>query len=81
VGPRGLGAGDAAAGAALDGAAPRGAARAAAAAAGRAAAQRRQLARLRREARAPIRTLPFVFAERLGAAHVDAFADRLRRAH
>jgi hypothetical protein len=51
------------------------------AAAGRVRAQQLQLARLRREAAAPVVTLPFVFAEALGGAHIDAFAGRLDRAH
>jgi hypothetical protein len=39
--------------------------------------QQRQLARLRREALAPIQTLPFVFAADLGIADVEAFSTRL----
>jgi hypothetical protein len=51
------------------------------AAAGRVGAQQQQLARLRRAAVAPVVTLPFVFAEALGGAHIDAFSARLDRAH
>jgi hypothetical protein len=51
--------------------------RAANAAAGRVRAQQAQLARLRREAAAPIRTLPFVFADRLATEQIRAFSTRL----
>jgi anion-transporting ArsA/GET3 family ATPase len=51
--------------------------RAAAASAGRVRAQQAQLSRLRREAAAPVRTLPFLFTERLGREQVAAFGQRL----
>jgi hypothetical protein len=44
-------------------------------------AQQAQLSRLRREAVAPVQTLPFVFAERLGSAQISAFSTRLERGH
>jgi hypothetical protein len=79
--PRRLGAREAAAIAALDGAVGPRTRRVAGAAAGRVRAQQLQLARLRREAAAPVVTLPFVFAERLDGGHVAALAGRLDRAH
>jgi anion-transporting ArsA/GET3 family ATPase len=63
--------------AAADGAlraAPR---RAAEAATGRVRAQQGQLARLRREAGAPVLTLPFVFSAALGGEHIRALSARL----
>ena len=75
--PKRLGAREAAALAARDGALPSRVQRAAAAAAGRVKAQQSQLQRLRREALAPIHTLPFVFADRLGSAQIQAFSRRL----
>jgi anion-transporting ArsA/GET3 family ATPase len=48
-----------------------------AAATGRVREQQAQLARLRREAPMPVRTLPFVFAQALAAQHIDALAARL----
>jgi hypothetical protein len=54
--------------------------RAAAAAVGRVREQQTQLARLRREARAPVLTLPFVFAAHLDAQHIEALGARLAAA-
>jgi hypothetical protein len=81
VWPRRLAAHEAAAIAGRDGTVSRRLQRAAAAAAGRVRDQQAQLHRLRREAHAPIRTLPFVFAERLGTEHIRAFSARLERDH
>jgi hypothetical protein len=77
VWPRRLGAREAAAIAALDGAVRPRTRRVANAAAGRVRAQQLQLARLRREAAAPVLTLPFVFADRLDSKHIGAFSGRL----
>lgn len=63
--------------AALDGAVPAGARRAVLSSYERVREQQGQLARLRRHAVAPVRTLPFVFAEDLGAEQIRAFAARL----
>jgi anion-transporting ArsA/GET3 family ATPase len=52
-----------------------------AAAIGRVREQQAQLARLRREAPMPVRTLPFVFAAALDAEHIDALAARLSADH
>lgn len=81
VWPRRLAGREAAAIAARDGAVGLRTRRVAAASAGRVRAQQSQLARLRREASAPIRTLPFVFAERLGLEQIRAFSERLERPH
>jgi hypothetical protein len=81
VWPRRIGAREAAAIAGRDGALSVRSRRAAAASAGRVRVQQSQLARLRREASAPVRTLPFVFAERLGSEQISAFSERLERAH
>jgi anion-transporting ArsA/GET3 family ATPase len=81
VWPRRLAAHEAAAIAGRDGTVSRRLQRAAAAAAGRVRDQQAQLHRLRRDAHAPIRTLPFVFAERLGTEHIRAFSARLERDH
>jgi hypothetical protein len=54
--------------------------RAAAAAVGRVREQQAQLTRLRRDARAPVLTLPFVFAPRLDAQHIEALGARLAAA-
>jgi anion-transporting ArsA/GET3 family ATPase len=81
VWPRRLAARDAAAIAARDGAVGSRVQRAAAAATGRVRAQRFQLQRLRRDAKTPVQTLPFVFADRLGSEQIRAFAARLERGH
>jgi hypothetical protein len=81
VWPRRLGARETATMAMRDGAVDARVRRAAAAAAGRVRAQQTQLQRLRREARTPVQTLPFVFAERLGLEQISAFSARLDRGH
>jgi anion-transporting ArsA/GET3 family ATPase len=81
VWPRRLAASETASIAARDGAVGARTRRVAAASAGRVRAQQSQLARLRREAVAPVRTLPFVFAERLGIEQIRAFSERLERPH
>ena len=48
---------------------------------GRVRTQQGQLARLRREAVAAVRTLPFVFADSLGSEELRAFSTRLAEAH
>jgi anion-transporting ArsA/GET3 family ATPase len=68
---------DADAVAALDGAVPAGTRRAVLASHERVREQQSQLARLRRHAVAPIRTLPFVFTEQLRAEQIRAFSARL----
>jgi anion-transporting ArsA/GET3 family ATPase len=75
--PKRIARADADAVAALDGAVPAGTRRAVLASYERVREQQGQLARLRRRAVAPIRTLPFVFAEHLGPKHIRAFAARL----
>jgi anion-transporting ArsA/GET3 family ATPase len=80
VWPRRIGAREAARVAAADGAVPAPVAHAARAAAERVRTQQRQLSRLRREALAPVHTLPFVFAERLAAEQISAFSARLAAA-
>jgi hypothetical protein len=65
---------------ALRAAPPAGAVRAALLAHARARAQRAQLARLRRHARAPVLTLPFVSAALLDAARVEPLVRALERA-
>jgi anion-transporting ArsA/GET3 family ATPase len=80
VWPRRVTAPDLARLAAADGAVPGAAAHAARAAAARVRTQQAQLARLRREARAPVQPLPFVFAEHLGLEDVRRFSERLARA-
>lgn len=60
-----------------DGRAPPTAIHAARTAAARAAAQRTHIARLRRDAAAPVHQLPFVFGEQLGLEDVRALASRL----
>jgi anion-transporting ArsA/GET3 family ATPase len=77
VWPRRIGARDAARVAAADGALPPAAQHAARAACERVRTQQRQLARLRRDALAPVHTLPFAFVERLGSAQIHAFSARL----
>ena len=57
--------------------APRAAARAALSEFGRAKSQRAQLARLRRRAQAPVKTLPFLFEPELGVEAAGALARRL----
>ena len=77
VWPRRLAAREAAS---LDGTLGGRARRAALASAGRVREQQSQLARLRREAVAPVRTLPFVFTDRLGHRDVAGLSGRLERA-
>jgi Anion-transporting ATPase len=77
VWPRRVSGREAAAVAARDGAVAPGARRAVEASAGRVRTQQAQLSRLRRTAVAPVRTLPFVFAERLGAEQIRRFSTRL----
>jgi anion-transporting ArsA/GET3 family ATPase len=78
--PKRISRADADAVAALDGAVPAGTRRAVLASYERVREQQAQLARLRRHAVAPIRTLPFVFAEHLGPEHIRAFSARLSEA-
>ena len=66
--------------AAADGRVPAPAAHAARAAAARVRTQQAQLARLRREAQAPVHPLPFVFTRHLGLEDVRALSERLARA-
>lgn len=63
--------------AATENGAMRAAARAALSEQGRARSQRAQLARLRRRAKAPVRTLPFLFEPELGVEAARALARRL----
>ena len=77
VWPRRLTTGDLAKVDAANGALDHGARRAVAAAAGRVRTQQGQLARLCREAAAPVATLPFVFNAGLGGEDVAALAERL----
>jgi Anion-transporting ATPase len=77
VWPKRISRADADAVAALDGAVPPGARRAVLTSYERVREQQGQLSRLRRHAVAPIRTLPFVFAEHLGAEQIRAFSARL----
>jgi hypothetical protein len=53
--------------------------RAAVAASDRAHAQRQHLRRLKRSARAPVHTLPYLFDEELGLTEYRELADRLAR--
>jgi Anion-transporting ATPase len=80
VWPRRVTAGEAATVAARDGALGAAVQHAVSASAGRVRTQQSQLARLRRDASAAVRTLPFVFAERLDRAQIVAFSKRLEDA-
>lgn len=77
VWPKRISRADAEAVAALDGAVPTGTRRAVRASYELVREQQGQLARLRRHAVAPVRTLPFVFADHLAPEHIRAFAARL----
>jgi anion-transporting ArsA/GET3 family ATPase len=77
VWPRRLSGRDAERVAAADGRLARSPRRAVASATGRVREQQAQLGRLRGEARAQVLTLPFVFAPRLDAQHIEALGARL----
>jgi hypothetical protein len=77
--PRRFSAADVEAVAAADGAVPEAVAGAARRQQGQASAQQSQLRRLRRDARAPVMTLPFVPAAQLGVDDVEMLGHELRR--
>jgi Mrp family chromosome partitioning ATPase len=77
VWPRRISARDAARVASLDGRLAPAARHAAAAAAGRVREQQSQLARLRREALAPVVALPFLFTAAVAGEHIDVLSARL----
>jgi len=79
VWPKRISRGDADAVAALDGAVPMGLRRAVLASYDRVREQQGQLARLRRHAVAPVRTLPFAFAGQLGPEQIRDFSARLAK--